>query len=171
MHGRFGANHERYLPKHLPLRCNSSEDCSFGVPNWEQSRAVGPNAPRGDTPNRAIWQFTFLEQSQGSAMDEETKIGAITKFVSRYWASCREISNWLDIGYHNLRILLFGSFLLRSTPQDRASIPGSQEGVQKCLDSAKQTIDLIYQTYQHSDFFRTWYVMTSIFYYPILTQQ
>ncbi|KAL2696214.1 hypothetical protein AAEP93_002628 [Penicillium crustosum] len=63
----------------------------------------------------------------------------------------------LSLRYHNLRILLFGSFLLRSTPQDRASIPGSQEGVQKCLDSAKQTIDLIYQTYQHSDFFRTWF--------------
>ncbi|KAJ5284571.1 hypothetical protein N7505_002551 [Penicillium chrysogenum] len=80
------------------------------------------------------------------------KSADLRKAESRTWC---EIS--FAMGYHNLRILLFGSFLLRSTPRDRASTPGSQEGVQKCLDSAKQTIDLIYQTYQHSDFFRTWF--------------
>lgn len=65
-------------------------------------------------------------------------------------------------GYHNLRILLFGSFLLRSTAQERATMSDTKIGIQKCLESAKQTIETIYQTYQHSDFFRTWYVASSI---------
>ncbi|KAJ4142110.1 hypothetical protein NW754_014901 [Fusarium falciforme] len=67
----------------------------------------------------------------------------------------------LNLRYHNLRILLFGSFLLRSTAQERASITETKHGIQKCLDSAKQTIELIYQTYQHSDFFRTWFYNTT----------
>ncbi|KAF5606694.1 C6 transcription factor [Fusarium subglutinans] len=33
--------------------------------------------------------------------------------------------------------------------------------VEKCLESAKQTIETIYQTYQHSDFFRTWFYNTT----------
>ncbi|KAJ3540815.1 hypothetical protein NM208_g4888 [Fusarium decemcellulare] len=67
----------------------------------------------------------------------------------------------LNLRYHNLRILLFGSFLLRSTAQERASIIDTKRGIQKCLDSAKQTIETIYQTYQHSDFFRTWFYNTT----------
>ncbi|KAJ3456060.1 hypothetical protein MRS44_016083 [Fusarium solani] len=67
----------------------------------------------------------------------------------------------LNLRYHNLRILLFGSFLLRSTAQERASITETKHGIQKCLESAKQTIELIYQTYQHSDFFRTWFYNTT----------
>lgn len=64
----------------------------------------------------------------------------------------------MAVGYHNLRILLFGSFLLRSTAQERATRSDTKTGIQKCLESAKETIETIYQTYQHSDFFRTWYV-------------
>jgi hypothetical protein len=64
----------------------------------------------------------------------------------------------LNIRYHNLRILLFGSLLLRSSHAERLSVPGCQENILKCLDSAKQTINIIYQTYEHNDFFRTWYV-------------
>jgi hypothetical protein len=59
-------------------------------------------------------------------------------------------------GYLNLKILLFGSVLLTSTPAERASIPQSVEVIQKCLESAKQTIQVIYQMYQHHDFFHTW---------------
>ncbi|KAH7159517.1 fungal-specific transcription factor domain-containing protein [Dactylonectria estremocensis] len=62
----------------------------------------------------------------------------------------------MTIRYHNLRILMFGSLLINSSPGDRASVPCS-EGIQKCLDSAKQTIDIIYHVYQHHDFFRTWF--------------
>jgi len=64
----------------------------------------------------------------------------------------------LSIRYYNLRSLLFGSLLLRSSPNERASIPGCQDNVKKCLDSAKQTISIIYETYAHNVFFQTWYV-------------
>lgn len=61
-------------------------------------------------------------------------------------------------GYLNLRILLFGSILLTSTPAERSAVPGSYECVQKCLDSAKRTIEIIHETYHHQEFFRTWSV-------------
>ncbi|OAG12437.1 uncharacterized protein CC84DRAFT_123194 [Paraphaeosphaeria sporulosa] len=63
----------------------------------------------------------------------------------------------LNIRYNNLRILLFGSLLLRSSQSERATIPGCMENTHKCLDSAKQTISIIYQTYAHNDFFQTWF--------------
>ncbi|KAF7547530.1 hypothetical protein G7Z17_g7683 [Cylindrodendrum hubeiense] len=62
----------------------------------------------------------------------------------------------MTIRYHNLRILMFGSLLINSSPGERESVSAS-EGIQKCLDSAKQTIDIIYHVYQHHDFFRTWF--------------
>lgn len=37
-------------------------------------------------------------------------------------------------------------------------VPGSYDGIHKCLDSAKKTIELIYETYEHQEFFRTWSV-------------
>ncbi|KPI39520.1 uncharacterized protein AB675_5082 [Cyphellophora attinorum] len=67
----------------------------------------------------------------------------------------------LTIRYHNLRILMFGTLLLRSTKEERLAIPASQECVQKCLDSAKRTIETIYETLQHNDFFRTWFYNTT----------
>ncbi|PVH92608.1 hypothetical protein DM02DRAFT_543275 [Periconia macrospinosa] len=63
----------------------------------------------------------------------------------------------LSIRYHNLKILLFGSLLIRSSPAERANVPGCLENVRKCLESAKQTINVIYQTYAHNDFFQTWF--------------
>ncbi|KAJ4348200.1 uncharacterized protein N0V89_009572 [Didymosphaeria variabile] len=63
----------------------------------------------------------------------------------------------LSIRYHNLKILLFGSLLIRSSPAERKDIPGCLENTHKCLESAKQTITLIYQTYAHNDFFQTWF--------------
>ena len=62
----------------------------------------------------------------------------------------------LSIRYHNLKILLFGSLLIRSLPAERSNIPGCLENTHKCLESAKQTISIIYQTYAHNDFFQTW---------------
>jgi hypothetical protein len=67
----------------------------------------------------------------------------------------------LTIRYHNLRILMFGTLLLRSTKEERLAVPASQEGVQKCLDSARRTIEIIYETLQHNDFFRTWFYNTT----------
>ncbi|KAB5543092.1 fungal-specific transcription factor domain-containing protein [Coniochaeta sp. 2T2.1] len=66
----------------------------------------------------------------------------------------------LGIRYHNLRILLFGSFLLRAGDQ-RNTTPAAQHCIQKCVDSAKETINIIYETYRHHDFFRTWFYNTT----------
>lgn len=55
--------------------------------------------------------------------------------------------------------LTFGALLLNSTREERESVSGARESVQKCLDSAEQTLRVIHQTYQHSDFFRTWYAI------------
>ncbi|KAL5116021.1 hypothetical protein ACEQ8H_006139 [Pleosporales sp. CAS-2024a] len=63
----------------------------------------------------------------------------------------------LTIRYHNLKILLFSSLLTRSSHAERANVPGCPENVRKCLESAKQTIIVIYQTYEHNDFFQTWF--------------
>ncbi|KAH6856158.1 fungal-specific transcription factor domain-containing protein [Chaetomium sp. MPI-CAGE-AT-0009] len=67
----------------------------------------------------------------------------------------------LLIRYFNLRILLFGSVLLTSTPAERASIPGSIGATEKCLEAARQTIQVIYQVLQHQDFFHTWFYNTT----------
>lgn len=64
----------------------------------------------------------------------------------------------LNIRYHNLRILLFGSLLLKSSDAEHLSLPGCAEGIAKCVDSAKETINIIYYVYEHSDFFQTWCV-------------
>ncbi|KAM0276266.1 hypothetical protein ACHAQH_006941 [Verticillium albo-atrum] len=67
----------------------------------------------------------------------------------------------LTIRYHNLRILLFGSLLLKSPGTERASIPGAREATEKYLDSASKTIEIIYRTHEHNDFFRTWFYNTT----------
>jgi hypothetical protein len=56
---------------------------------------------------------------------------------------------------------MFGILLLRSTKEERLAVPASYEGVQKCLESARRTIEIIYETLQHNDFFRTWFYNTT----------
>ncbi|KAL6230897.1 fungal-specific transcription factor domain-containing protein [Aspergillus navahoensis] len=63
--------------------------------------------------------------------------------------------------YHNLRILLFGRLLMKSSMAERASNAQIQEQIGKCLDSARLTIEIIYETFQHQDFFRTWFYNTT----------
>lgn len=53
-------------------------------------------------------------------------------------------------------MLLFASFLTSAASVQRSSASLFKENVAKCLDSAKQTVDIIYETYRHHDFFRTW---------------
>lgn len=67
-------------------------------------------------------------------------------------------------GYHNVRMLLFASFLTAASALGRSPISAAsiyQENISKCLESAKQTIEIIYETYRHQDFFRTWYYNTT----------
>ena len=53
-------------------------------------------------------------------------------------------------------MLLFGSLLLKLSLAERDSVEGCAEGIQKCLDSAQQTLGIIYDTYLHHRFFHTW---------------
>ncbi|KAM6529312.1 hypothetical protein FALCPG4_007453 [Fusarium falciforme] len=62
----------------------------------------------------------------------------------------------LKIRYHNVRTLLFGSFLTKPSIATRSTSAELHEEVAKCIESAKQTIETIYETCQHHDFFRTW---------------
>ncbi|EEY15972.1 conserved hypothetical protein [Verticillium alfalfae VaMs.102] len=75
------------------------------------------------------------------------------------WAKRQKLV--LTIRYHNMRILLFGSLLLKSSGTERASIPDAHEATEKYLDSASKTIEIIYRTHEHNDFFRTWFYNTT----------
>ncbi|POS73531.1 hypothetical protein DHEL01_v208074 [Diaporthe helianthi] len=88
--------------------------------------------------------------------DQSVKIGSHKEAM---WMKRQKLV--LNMRYLNLRILLFGSILLTSTPAERSSVPGSCECVQKCLDSAKKTIEIIHETYHHQEFFRTWFYNTT----------
>ncbi|KAJ5802099.1 uncharacterized protein N7503_004549 [Penicillium pulvis] len=65
------------------------------------------------------------------------------------------------IRYHNLRILLFGPLLMKSSTTEHSSTIELQRKIKNCLDSARLTIEIIYETYQHQEFFRTWYYNTT----------
>ncbi|KAF3022171.1 hypothetical protein E8E15_003034 [Penicillium rubens] len=69
------------------------------------------------TSNGIVWLSTFLEKSQGSAMDEETKIGV------------------------NIKIPQLEDTSFRILPSE--------------IDTSRPSINS--RTYQHSDFFRTWF--------------
>ncbi|EUC40259.1 hypothetical protein COCMIDRAFT_41389 [Bipolaris oryzae ATCC 44560] len=71
------------------------------------------------------------------------------------WAKRQKLV--LGIRYHNLKILLFSCVLMKSSLDERESVPGCLENTRKCLESARQTITIIYQTYEHNDFFQTWF--------------
>lgn len=122
---------------------------------------MGRGPAQDDCPSALIRAGDIVSQGcQGCTLDKATKAGSEYTFVP----TLLSLANWLadqvltcgGKGYHNLRILLFGSLLIRSSVSERASIPGCVQAVRKCLDSAKQTISIIYQTYEHNDFFRTW---------------
>jgi hypothetical protein len=64
-------------------------------------------------------------------------------------------------GYQNVRMLLFASFLTAAASVEKQSPNLYSENISKCLESAKETIEIIYETYLHHDFFRTWFYNTT----------
>ncbi|KAJ5662028.1 uncharacterized protein N7477_009644 [Penicillium maclennaniae] len=58
--------------------------------------------------------------------------------------------------YYNLRMIIFGKSLTvtKGTEAEMATI---RECQQKCIESANQAIDLVYDTFRNSDFFQTWW--------------
>lgn len=70
-------------------------------------------------------------------------------------------------GYHNVKMFIFRPFLayLTLTPQGeggKTRAPEAQRllemAAKKCLDSARKTVDIMYETFRHYSFFRCWYV-------------
>ncbi|KAB5518851.1 fungal-specific transcription factor domain-containing protein [Coniochaeta sp. 2T2.1] len=132
--------HELYVPespatRNPTLALQYAASIEHELDNWLQ------NLPEVIRPQRGASQQTSLKSAKEPQYVKKQKLV-------------------LGIRYHNLRILLFGSFLLRAGDQ-RNTTPAAQQCIQKCCDSAKETIDIIYETYRHHDFFRTWFYNTT----------
>lgn len=48
---------------------------------------------------------------------------------------------------------------MKASQVERTSNAQLQEQIAKCLNSARVTIEIVYDVLQHQDFFRTWYVL------------
>lgn len=92
-----------------------------------------------------------------SVHDQTQQRSSLSSIKDPVWAKRQKLV--LSIRYHNLKILLFSSLLMKSSPAERQSVPGYLANTRKCLESARQTITIIYQTYAYNDFFQTWYVI------------
>ncbi|TIC90287.1 putative transcriptional regulatory protein C3C7.04 [Colletotrichum higginsianum] len=132
-----------------------------------RSICLGIYLPETTVPRTVQLAHQIDQDLQRWAEDLPEAIRPTTSVEPRSLKSVRE-AQWmkrqrlvLTMRFLNIRILLFGSIILTSTSAERASIPGSQEGIHLCLEAAKQTIEIIYQTYQHHDFFRTWFYNTT----------
>lgn len=80
-------------------------------------------------------------------------------------------TNKFGKGYHNVEMFIFRPFLayLTLTPQGEGGKKRAPEAqrvleiaAKKCLDSARKTVDIIYETFRQYSFFRSWYVPPSI---------
>ncbi|KAF2668886.1 Zn(II)2Cys6 transcription factor [Microthyrium microscopicum] len=75
---------------------------------------------------------------------------------------CRRQRLVLNLRYHNVRMLLFRPFL-SYVAQNHSIVmhEALEQAINKCLDSAKTTIELIHETYTIHSFFRTWWYNTT----------
>ena len=105
------------------------------------------------------WITGLPEVIQSSLLNQSRQLSSLSAAKGAVWAKRQRLV--LNIRYHNLKILLFGSLLMRSSATERANIPGCMENLRKCFESAKETITIIYETYAQHDFFQTWCVMSS----------
>ncbi|KAK9447913.1 fungal-specific transcription factor domain-containing protein [Limtongia smithiae] len=67
----------------------------------------------------------------------------------------------LSIRYHNVRMLLFRPFLAQSSDNLSDALVDLADGVNKCAESAQQTIRMIYDNYRTQSYFRTWWYNTT----------
>lgn len=61
-------------------------------------------------------------------------------------------------GYYNVKMLLFRPFLSHFTRKLRHTPTELEETINKCLESARKTIEVIHDIYRVHTFFRCWYV-------------
>ncbi|KAK7202441.1 C6 transcription factor [Myxozyma melibiosi] len=67
----------------------------------------------------------------------------------------------LQIRFYNIQMLLFRPFLV-CVPSDLTKLPSIlEEAIQKCVESARATIDIIYDIYRTHTFFQTWWYNTT----------
>lgn len=59
-------------------------------------------------------------------------------------------------GYCSMKTLLFGPFLRNCIHRLGDTPPELRQPISRCLDSAKKTIEVIYNTYTAHTFFRSW---------------
>jgi hypothetical protein len=69
----------------------------------------------------------------------------------------------LNPGYFNLRMVLHGKFFTQSGDIDSNLQWKVRDCQEKCIDSAGQAIDLIYNTFHNDSFFQTWCVFKRLY--------
>ncbi|KAM0268935.1 hypothetical protein ACHAPA_004535 [Fusarium lateritium] len=67
----------------------------------------------------------------------------------------------LDLRYHNVRMLLFRPFVTQCARESNQLPPELMTAVDKCLSSAKKTIETVYEAYKVHTYFRTWWYNTT----------
>lgn len=83
--------------------------------------------------------------------------GALAALRQPKW--CRQQKIVTEIRYHNVRMLLFRPFLSMLT-RNNSGTPtphGVAEAVDKCIASAKRTIEVVHEAMIANSFFRTWW--------------
>lgn len=72
---------------------------------------------------------------------------------------CRRQKIITEIRYHNVRMLLFRPFLSMLPTRNNSGTPppGVAEAVDKCIASAKRTIEIVHEAMVANSFFRTWW--------------
>jgi hypothetical protein len=95
-----------------------------------------------------VWIGSLPSAIRPDTQDQLSQRASLRSARDAQWAKRQRLV--LNIRYNNL---------IRSSISERATIPGCMESTQKWLDSAKRTINIVYQTYEHNDFFQTWYTL------------
>ncbi|KAK0108714.1 hypothetical protein ONS96_002561 [Cadophora gregata f. sp. sojae] len=76
---------------------------------------------------------------------------------------------FLSIRYHNVRILLLAFSLTNRRLMEPKDATLCKENVTKCLESGKETIETIHETYRNHVYFRTWFYNTTYTLFAVST--
>lgn len=91
-----------------------------------------------------------------SSPSSSSSAGGLAALRQPKW--CRRQKIITEIRYHNVRMLLFRPFLSMLTGDAGTPLPpGIAEAVEKCITSAKRTIEVVHEAMIANSFFRTWW--------------
>lgn len=94
-----------------------------------------------------------------SSSSSSFSTGALAALRQPKW--CRRQKIITEIRYHNVRMLLFRPFLSMLTRSSGPPPPAVNEAVDKCIASAKRTIEVVHEAMIANSFFRTWWDNTT----------